>query len=124
MKRIFLITTLATFSLIGFAQDKPDTKPESKEIIKQFPPSASVKFTDVQKEIELAKSQLDAAQAKYDAAQAKVRLALYAIADEMDLNKVERNTCRVSQNAAGLWLFTCPPAEPEPKKPDAKKSKE
>lgn len=94
---------------------------EPKEVIKAFPPALSSRFTDAQKDVELAKAQLEAAQSKMALAQSNVRLLLYAAADEIELTKHERETCPFAQNSNGAWIFKCPaPTKPEAKKPEAK----
>lgn len=111
-----LIVLALSFSLA--AAQKAE---ESKEIIKAFPPALSARFTDAQKDVELAKAQLEAAQSKMALAQSNVRLLLYAAADEIELTKVERETCPFAQNSNGGWIFKCPaPTKPEAKKPEVK----
>ncbi len=90
---------------------------EPKEIIKAFPPALSQKYSDANHEVELA-------QARLVAAQQNARLVLYAIADEMELTRQEKETCPIGQTQTGAWIFKCPPpaaAAKEPKKPSESK---
>lgn len=86
---------------------------EPKELIKAFPPALSQKYSDANHEVEIA-------QARLVAAQQNARLVLYAIADEMDLTRQEKETCPIGQTQTGGWIFKCPPPalpKAEPKKP-------
>ena len=87
---------------------------EPKEVIKAFPPALSQKYTAANHEVELA-------QARLVAAQQNARLVLYAIADEMELTRQEKEICPIGQTQTGAWIFKCPaPTKPEAKKPEAK----
>lgn len=89
---------------------------ESKEVVKAFPPALSQKYSVANQEVEIA-------QARLVVAQQNARLVLYAIADEMELTKLEKETCPIGQTQTGAWIFKCPapPAKTEPKKPPESK---
>ncbi len=104
---------LATVS--AFGQQPATEKPEApKEIVKAFPPAKNIEFTQAQTELELAK-------ARVVQAEQRIRLLLYAVADEIELTKTERETCPFALNPNGVWVFRCPPAADKvaekPKKP-------
>lgn len=117
-----LAFAVVTLGHAAFAQDQKPTAPETpKEIVKAFPPARNLEFTQAQTELELAK-------ARVVQAEQRIRLLLYAVADEIELTKVERETCPFALNPNGVWVFKCTqnvataekPKKP-PEKPEIKK---
>jgi len=113
MTGLLAFMILATVS--AFGQQPATEKPEApKEIVKAFPPAKNIEFTQAQTELELAK-------ARVVQAEQRIRLLLYAVADEIELTKTERETCPFALNPNGVWVFRCPPAADKvaekPKKP-------
>jgi len=112
---VFAICATCTFTVMVWGQQPATEKPEaSKEIVKAFPPAKNIEFTQAQTELELAK-------ARVVQAEQRIRLLLYAVADEIELTKTERETCPFALNPNGVWIFRCPPVADKvtekPKKP-------
>lgn len=110
---LLVVMILATVS--AFGQQPTVEKPEApKEVVKVFPPAKNIEFTQAQTELELAK-------ARVVQAEQRIRLLLYAVADEIELTKTERETCPFALNPNGVWIFKCPPVADKvaekPKKP-------
>jgi len=110
--RVLLAFVFAlTLQVLGAAQTPTPTPPSDKSVVKPFPPAKAIRFTELQKDLELAKAQFEAAQARFATAQTQVSLELYKVADELNLTKAEKETCVYSQVSQGnnTWIFTCPP---------------
>jgi hypothetical protein len=110
-RMVFAICCTCTLTVMGMGQQPATAKTGTpKETIKAFPPARNAEFAQAQMELELAK-------ARVVQAEQRIRLLLYAVADEIELTKTEREICPFALDPNGAWVFRCPPADKAAEKP-------